>query len=57
MVGKRVVGKRGYTHDDDDDDEHDDDVAVSCVACQRPFEGSYCIKVTLDNWEGAGILS
>ena len=25
MVGKRVVGKRGYTHDDDGDDDDDDD--------------------------------
>ena len=25
MVGKRVVGKRGYTHDDDDDDDDDGD--------------------------------
>ena len=47
----------GSFDDDDDDDEHDNDAAVSCVACERPFEGSYCIKVTLDNWEGAGILS
>ena len=43
--------------DNDEDDDDDDDAAVSCVACERPFEGSYCIKVTLDNWEGAGILS
>ena len=24
MIGKRGVGKRGYTHDDDDDDDDDD---------------------------------
>ena len=26
MVGKRVVGKRGYTREDDGDDDVDDDV-------------------------------
>ena len=25
MVGKRVVGKRGYTHDGDDGEDGDDD--------------------------------
>ena len=25
MEGKRVVGKRGASHDDDDDDDGDDD--------------------------------
>ena len=40
MVGKRVVGKRGYTHDDDDhdddkDDDHEDDKKdrVGCKGC------------------------
>ena len=32
MVGKRVVGKRGASHDDDDDDDDDDD---------EPEEGSH----------------
>ena len=44
MVGKRVVGKRDYTHDDDDDD----DDAVRVAKCHR--YGRYiCIKI-LEGW-------
>ena len=30
MVGKRVVGKRGYTHDNDDVDDDDHDGEDNC---------------------------
>ena len=39
MVGKRVVGKRGASHDDDDDDDDDDDASKQTAGNWR-FESS-----------------
>ena len=44
-VGKRVVGKRGYTHDDDDDDDDnaDDDDDDKCLAVEQTSSPCPCL--------------